>query len=313
MYQQTDAIRIAPSFSLPNSATTCETQTVCVWAPNLMQGGVTSARECCLLHPDSPCPYRLVWPRRWATFADVSLQSWRRTRGTVRDDSYYFSRRPRIMGGNDTSTCLFSFSFVTPKPFLAVFSRFILELGIGDSPRDFTSRLAFLLHKRLHVHPHRAVRGPSDDAARGQLLPRGFPEGMMETIGRALPTRGDEEEEEEEEEESAPRKRRRGKNRPRSTAERVRDAKPLASAYRGVHWNKSLGVWESRRVRPEHNGRGKHLGHFDDEHAAAEAYDAAARELPGERAPLNFGQRGRPWPPPARRRSGPAPWSPPCA
>ncbi len=42
--------------------------------------------------------YRLVWPRRWVTFADVSRQSLRRTRGTVRDDSYYFS--PRIMGGD---------------------------------------------------------------------------------------------------------------------------------------------------------------------------------------------------------------------
>ena len=41
----------------------------------------------------------------------------------------------------------------------------------------------------------------------------------------------------------------------------------------------------------EHNGRAD-LGCFDDERAAAEAYDAAARELQGERAPLNFPGRG---------------------
>jgi hypothetical protein len=53
------------------------------------------------------------------------------------------------------------------------------------------------------------------------------------------------------------------------------------SQYKGVHWSARNKKWKSAIRR-------KHLGTFTDEADAARAYDAAARELFGEFAHLNF-------------------------
>lgn len=56
-----------------------------------------------------------------------------------------------------------------------------------------------------------------------------------------------------------------------------------SSQYKGVNRNKGrwqAGIWTGERRR--------HLGTFDDEQAAARAYDAAAKEQWGEFALLNF-------------------------
>ena len=55
------------------------------------------------------------------------------------------------------------------------------------------------------------------------------------------------------------------------------------SDYRGVMWER--GRW---RAKITVNGQRLHLGYFDDEAAAAKAYDAAAQEHLGDKARLNF-------------------------
>jgi HNH endonuclease/AP2 domain len=58
-----------------------------------------------------------------------------------------------------------------------------------------------------------------------------------------------------------------------------------SSAYKGVFWAADRNAWRaSIRV----DGRTRHLGQFDDEHAAAQAYDVAAREFHGDFAGVNF-------------------------
>lgn len=57
------------------------------------------------------------------------------------------------------------------------------------------------------------------------------------------------------------------------------------SRFKGVYWEVAKGKW---RVRPKLNGKFRHVGYFTDEAEAARAYDAAARELFGEFARLNF-------------------------
>jgi hypothetical protein len=57
------------------------------------------------------------------------------------------------------------------------------------------------------------------------------------------------------------------------------------SKFKGVCWDKKRGKWLAQ-IRKA--GVGRHIGRFDDELAAAEAYDEAARELFGEHAYLNF-------------------------
>ena len=64
-----------------------------------------------------------------------------------------------------------------------------------------------------------------------------------------------------------------------------RNRKSSTSQYLGVHLNKRLKKWCARIST---NGKGKHLGCFDDEIEAAKAYDAAAKELFGEFANPNF-------------------------
>ena len=57
------------------------------------------------------------------------------------------------------------------------------------------------------------------------------------------------------------------------------------SKYKGVCWQKSAWKWKAQiRVR----GKLRYLGLFCDESEAASAYDAAAREVYGDNAILNF-------------------------
>jgi hypothetical protein len=62
-----------------------------------------------------------------------------------------------------------------------------------------------------------------------------------------------------------------------------------SSRFRGVHWDKCRGKWKARL---QIDGKRLSLGYFTDEVAAALAYDAAARELFGEFANLNFPDGG---------------------
>ncbi|MEQ8317735.1 MAG: helix-turn-helix domain-containing protein [Phycisphaerales bacterium] len=57
------------------------------------------------------------------------------------------------------------------------------------------------------------------------------------------------------------------------------------SKYKGVCWDEDRGKWLAQINK---DGKHHHLGRFDDEIDAADAYDNAARELFGEHAYLNF-------------------------
>lgn len=57
------------------------------------------------------------------------------------------------------------------------------------------------------------------------------------------------------------------------------------SGYKGVHWFRERGRWIAG-IRCQ--GKSQHLGYFDTPEEAARAYDAAARELHGAFAWLNF-------------------------
>ena len=57
-----------------------------------------------------------------------------------------------------------------------------------------------------------------------------------------------------------------------------------SSKYKGVHWSKKSGRWEAAIKK---DGKQMYLGSFDDEIAAASAYNHFARELWGEYAVLN--------------------------
>jgi hypothetical protein len=61
--------------------------------------------------------------------------------------------------------------------------------------------------------------------------------------------------------------------------------KPCTSRFKGVCWIEKSGKWLAQ-IQKE--GDHKRLGYFDDELAAAEAYDEAAREWFGEHARPNF-------------------------
>lgn len=66
---------------------------------------------------------------------------------------------------------------------------------------------------------------------------------------------------------------------------KMRAGYETTSKYKGVCWCEERGKWLAQ-IRKE--GVGYHLGRFDDEIDAAEAYDNAARKLFGEHAFLNF-------------------------
>jgi hypothetical protein len=63
------------------------------------------------------------------------------------------------------------------------------------------------------------------------------------------------------------------------------NGKPCTSRFKGVTWDKFRGKWVAQIRKDDRN---YHLGRFDDELAAAEARDEAARRLFGEHARLNF-------------------------
>lgn len=58
-----------------------------------------------------------------------------------------------------------------------------------------------------------------------------------------------------------------------------------ASGFKGATWFERLSSWKAQITS---QGRNYHLGYFSTADEAARAYDAAARELHGEFATLNF-------------------------
>lgn len=70
-----------------------------------------------------------------------------------------------------------------------------------------------------------------------------------------------------------------------SNCNRRKWAAPTTSRFKGVHFLATEGIW---RAVIRKDKRSHYLGRFRDETAAARAYDAAARELHGEFAVLNF-------------------------
>jgi len=65
----------------------------------------------------------------------------------------------------------------------------------------------------------------------------------------------------------------------------TRNGKSYSSIYKGIYWFKRRKKWHARI---EHNGKQVCLGYFTSEIEAARAYDAAAVQLFGDYAKLNF-------------------------
>lgn len=66
---------------------------------------------------------------------------------------------------------------------------------------------------------------------------------------------------------------------------KTRGGQPTSSRFKGVSWN-----WKAKRwvASIRYQGKGRRLGQFTDELAAAAAYDEAARQWYGQHARLNF-------------------------
>lgn len=76
--------------------------------------------------------------------------------------------------------------------------------------------------------------------------------------------------------------------RPATVAQNVHHNSPhsgSSSRYKGVCWHRQISRWQAA-IRID--GRNVHLGVFDSEVAAARVYDAAAQDVFGEYAYLNF-------------------------
>ena len=74
-----------------------------------------------------------------------------------------------------------------------------------------------------------------------------------------------------------------------TTAQNICNQRPKGgtSKYKGVCFQKRENKWKAK-IR--FNGKGIHIGNFDEEIDAAKAYDKKANELFGEFAYLNFGK-----------------------
>lgn len=74
-------------------------------------------------------------------------------------------------------------------------------------------------------------------------------------------------------------------------AQNMHNSKPRggSSAFKGVSWSKAVGKWRAQIMAGR---KYRYLGAFESEAVAARAYDAAARELHGEFARLNFPECG---------------------
>ncbi|MBW8001156.1 MAG: hypothetical protein FVQ80_03940 [Planctomycetes bacterium] len=68
-------------------------------------------------------------------------------------------------------------------------------------------------------------------------------------------------------------------------AKNIKSCAKKSSIYKGVYWHKGTKKWA---VQITCDGKSHHLGYFDDQTAAAKAYDIAATKLHGEFASLNF-------------------------
>lgn len=98
---------------------------------------------------------------------------------------------------------------------------------------------------------------------------------------------------------------RRSNLRPATNSQNAANRRPYAgrsSRFKGVSWDKQKSRWF---VLITVNGRRRYLGRFRDEEAAARAYDAAARELFGGFACLNFPPQGTAVLPPATSQTSP--------
>lgn len=74
-----------------------------------------------------------------------------------------------------------------------------------------------------------------------------------------------------------------------TSLENSRNSRPYrfgTSRFKGVSWHRATSMWQAH-IRL--NGKGIYLGRFDDEVAAAAAYDREAALLFGEFANTNFG------------------------
>ncbi|MGA2173232.1 MAG: AP2 domain-containing protein [Sedimentisphaerales bacterium] len=68
---------------------------------------------------------------------------------------------------------------------------------------------------------------------------------------------------------------------------KVKTKSKTTSRFIGVYFEKRTGRWAAKI---KYRGNGKWLGRFDNEIAAAKAYDEAAKKYHGEFARLNFGE-----------------------
>lgn len=68
-------------------------------------------------------------------------------------------------------------------------------------------------------------------------------------------------------------------------AQNLQNRRVPPGRFKGVSWQKNMGKWVARI---DSEGSKRILGYFDDPELAARAYDAAAVELYGEFAKLNF-------------------------